>query len=50
MVPVAFLPVEQMRGAMTIFSACSLSHAAHQEKVLLAMMWWRQFRISSKSK
>ena len=41
--------LNQMRGAMTIFSACSLSQAAHQEKVLLAMMWWRQFRISSRS-
>ena len=34
------------RGAITILSGWSLSHAAHQEKVLLDMMLWRQLLMS----
>lgn len=37
-------------GATTILSGFVFSQAPHHENVLLAIMLWRQFRISSKSK
>lgn len=37
-------------GATTILSGFVFSQAPHHENVLLAIMLWWQFRISSKSK
>src|SRR5690606_32248492 len=42
-------PASHTRGAITTLSGRGSSQAPHQLKLLLAMMWWRAWRISQRS-